>query len=868
MTNIVLFFTLLLGLTPLVAEERFVFDSTPGTLPKDIVPLHYSLEVRPDVAAMKTKGSETIVLQVRRATNQIVLNAVGTVIERASLKDQSGGEQTLSIRNDEAAQTVTLSVSNEVDPGNYELMLEFTSTIEQSAEGLHVQHYKVGDQEKTLLATQMESSSARRMFPCWDEPAFRATFRIGCVTGAKNVVISNMPINKETSLSDGEKRVEFAVSPTMASYLVALFCGEFEKISDHIGATELNAYTVTGKSAHGKFALDAAKKVLPFYEAYFGQPYPLPKLDQIFVPGESDSMENWGAIMHEEARLIDPGNDSSADQSITFEYLVHEIAHQWFGDLVTMAWWDDLWLNESFATWMEKKATDHFHPEWKIWTKALSEKEYAMDQDSILASRPIHRSVEDPAQAFDSIGITYSKGMTVLRMFEEYLGADTFRDGIRNYLAAHKYSNATGADFWLALEQASNKPIRKISASWLHFAGYPIVSVSETDHHLTVGQSRFLFGDLPGQQQTWSIPLGTKVLGPTSRTEYRLLDGPGVKLQLNNWKHPMVANSKGIGYYRVTYAPALFAKLSSMGPTLSEEDRYTLVTDCWSTVQVGQADSSALLQLITNLKGERSAIVSGAMWKVMDTINRLESDKDRAQFQAFARLVFRPVFDALGWTPRKGESEDTRQLRSDLIWYLSALGDKEIQREGCQQFENFLKNPEALDPNLRLSVFYCVGSAGSDQQYEELKRLASGSTNAVETGNAVTALGVTSDPDRTNAVLAWALEGNLTASDTVNLAVSSARLSAKPEVVWSFFKNHRDEFLKIIPVSDDSWMVDTIAENLSNRTDADEVRDFARSSLSLSVAPKLEETAQKILHRSSIKERVIPKMNLWIEAKH
>ena len=380
---------LLLSLAPLGAEETFLFNSIPGNLPKDLVPRHYSIEVRPDVSAMKTIGTETITLEVQRATNQIVLNAVGTKIKHASLKDVSGEEQILSVRNDEEAQTITLFVPNGLNPGNYELSLEFTSSIEQSAQGLHVQNYRVDGEKKTLLATQMEPSNARRMFPCWDEPAFRASFQIACVTSTKNVVISNMPISKEASLPNGEKRVEFAATPTMATYLVALFCGEFEKISDHVGTTELNIYTVTGKSEHGMFAMDAAKKVLPFYEAYFDQPYPLPKLDQIFVPGENVSMENWGAIMDEEKYLINSSKDSWEDQSTAFQSLVHEIAHQWFGDLVTMAWWDNLWLNESFATWMQKKATDLFHPEWKVWTKALLEKEYAMDRDSVPASRPI-----------------------------------------------------------------------------------------------------------------------------------------------------------------------------------------------------------------------------------------------------------------------------------------------------------------------------------------------------------------------------------------------------------------------------------------------------------------------------------------------
>jgi aminopeptidase N len=866
MTKVVLCFALLFSLSPLFAEDKFVFDSTPGTLPKEIVPLHYSIEVRPDLHAMKTSGSETIALEVRRATNQIVLNAVGTSVERAFLKGASEDEKLLPIQSDAEAQTITLSIPNGLNPGHYELSLNFISSIEESAQGLHVEHYKTDGAEKTLLATQMEPSDARRMFPCWDEPTFRATFQIACVTSAKNVAISNMPIAKEVSLPNSEKRVEFAVTPAMATYLVALFCGEFDKTSDHVGKTELNVYTLAGKSWGGKFALDAAKEVLPFYEAYFDQPYPLPKLDQIFVPGESGSMENWGAILDVEERLVDPAKDSSDDQSKAFQSLVHEIAHQWFGDLVTMSWWDNLWLNESFATWMQKKATAHFHPEWKIWTNALSEKEIAMNQDSIPASRPIHRTVKDPEQAFDSIGITYLKGMTVLRMLEEYLGPDKFRDGIRRYLAAHKYSNATGEDFWTAMEEGSDKPVQKISESWLDLAGYPIVRVDRTGRHLTVTQSRFIFSDLQEPQQTWSIPFGIKELSLAPRVEYRLVDRPTQELTLNSDKNPIIANSNGTGYYRVAYAPLLLDKLSAIAPKLSEEDRFTLVTDCWSTVELGQADLSSLLKLISNLKGDRSVVVCSAIWNVFSTIDRLETEIDRPGFQTFARSVLRPAFDAVGWIPQKGESEDTVRLRSDLIWYLWELGDREIAGEGCDQFDNFLRSPTTVDPSLRLAVFCCVGAAGSDAQYQKLKELAMKSNTPGEVENAVAGLAATSDPERANAVLNWALEGNLSASDAVNLAYYSAQLSLNPEIIWSFLKSHRAEILRIMPLSEHSHFVDYIAQKLSDPKDAEEVREFARIALPPAAQPKIEETVQKILQWSSLKDRMIPKMAVWIKA--
>jgi hypothetical protein len=347
--------------------------------------------------------------------------------------------------------------------------------------------------------------------------------------------------------------------------------------------------------------------------------------------------------------------------------------------------------------------------------------------------------------------------------------------------------------------------------------------------------------------------------------EYRLIERPTEELQISDDECPIIANSNGTGYYRVAYAPSFLSKLSAIAPNLSEEDHFTLITDCWSTVQLGQADGSALLNLMTNLKGDRSVIVCDAMSRVLSTIDRLEAEKDRNSFRSFARSVLRPVFDSVGWIPQKGESLDTTKLRSDLIWELCILGDEQIQHEGCERFESFLSSPETLDPSLRRSVFSCVGTAGSNEQYKTLKDLAMKSTSAIETENAVKGLAATSDPVRANAVLTWALEGNLAASNAVRLSIWSAQSSVNPEVVWSFLKSHRDEFLRIIPLSVHSMVVDLIAENLSDKHYADEVKEFARTTLSPAARIKFEETEQKILHRSSIKERVIPEINDWID---
>jgi aminopeptidase N len=475
------FFALLLAVSTLhtaCAEAPFSFEATPGKLPKNIVPRHYDIRLVPDLDEFTTHGTVTVDLEVLKPANEITFNALDLVVTRATLLAQK--ETALKPTEDTNLQTVTLKLPEVLPPGKSRLVLEFSGKITEQAQGLFYVKYPTPSGKKIMLGTQMEPTDARRMFPGWDEPVFRATYDLTVVVPEKHLGISNMPLEHEKSLGNGLKEVKFARTPPMASYLVVFVSGELEELKGQSEGVQLRVITTEGKKEQGRYALEATKELLRYYDDYFGIKYPLPKLDQIAVPGGfSGAMENWGGITYNESMLLfDPKTSSLQTKQEIFTTVAHEMSHQWFGNLVTMAWWDNLWLNEGFATWMEHKATDHFNRNWQMWLAASAEKSDVMGGDARSTTHPIQTPVATESEANDAFdNITYQKGGAIIRMLENYLGPEVFRRGIHRYLADHSYSNTTTADLWNALETDSGKPIKLIASSWTEQPGLPLVTV-------------------------------------------------------------------------------------------------------------------------------------------------------------------------------------------------------------------------------------------------------------------------------------------------------------------------------------------------------------------------------------------------------
>ncbi|MBA3544007.1 MAG: M1 family metallopeptidase [Chthoniobacterales bacterium] len=869
----------LFSLAPHVhAEGKFNFATTPGKLPKDVLPTEYAIRITPDLAKLTFTGSETVKLKVEKPVRKIVLNALELEIASASIDDQPLEKK--AIKLDPAEQTLTLTLPNELAPGEHLLALEFSGKINAQGQGLFYAPYQEeGTKEKKImLGTQFEATDARRMFPCWDEPSFRARFQLTAVVPESFMAVSNMPVETEKKI-EGAKEVRFASSPAMSSYLVVLCAGEFDAIEGEQDGVKLRIIATKGKAEMGRYALESTAKILHYYNEYFGVPYPLPKLDQIAVPGGfGGAMENWGGITYYEAVLLfDPKNSSAETQQNIFAVIAHEVAHQWFGDLVTMAWWDNLWLNEGFASWMGSKCTDHFNPEWNEWLRrSVSRtpsrrigfpKDTAMQADARSTTHPVQQAIATEAQASSAFDeITYKKGQSIIRMLESFLGENVFRDGIRKYIAAHKYSNTTTADLWQALTEVSGKPVAEIAPGWTERPGFPLIKVTREENTIKLAQERFTvhFPNPPALQ--WQVPV-TYVTEPQGTSNGFLLREPAADLPNEVASdRALKLNVGDAGYYRVEYDDASWQLLVAQIGQLSEADRVNLLIDAWALVEADRKPLSHYLALVNEvLKDDQLAVYD----QVIDTflsINRLlAGDPSRPRFQQYARALLRPAFDRVAWEAKAGEPSSRSFLRASLIRGLGFLNDSDIIA-GCRsRFDRFLADPGAVAPNLRPAVFSVVGRYADSQTWEKLHRLGLKTVSTEEKQHYFEALASTIDPRLIRRTIPLALTDELPTSRAANLLPFIARYGERPEMVWEYAREHMKELL----AKQDSLGINDFAAGLftffSTPQDAVTLEKYAKTELPAAAGNSVAKAVDEIGFRTEFKERLAPQLKSWME---
>src|SRR5215831_10369540 len=551
-------FVLLLALAGgrAMAESAFSFGATPGKLPKTVAPVHYALDLTPDLDKLTFSGSEAVDIDVMEPTGRLVLNAVDMTIDAAAID----GEAAPAITSDAAAQTVTLAFPNAIAAGRHKLRLSFMGRINRFGRGLFAVDYPTAEGRKQMISSHLEPADARRIFPSWDEPAFKASVALTVTVPQAFLAVSNMPVAQEEATGDGKKRVTFQPTPRMSSYLFVLAAGDLERATADLDGVTVGVVATRGKSQHGRYALDTAVELLRYFNDYFGIAYPLPKLDLIAVPGGfGGAMENWGGITFFESRLLfDPATSAKDARRGIFSIISHEMAHQWFGDLVTMAWWDNIWLNEGFASWMQAKAAEALHPEWQTWLNSSGFKQAAMGEDARRTTHPIQQPIASESEAlaaFDSI--TYAKGQAIIRMVENYLGEDAFRGGIRAYMKEHAYSNTTTADLWGALEAASGKPVAAVAAGFTEQRGIPLVIAQSScvgdTQRIALRQERFTIHDPAPKPQYWQVPVALGgVSGAASNTV--LLDG-ATEVAAGHCGDAVKLNPEDVGYYRCNMMP-------------------------------------------------------------------------------------------------------------------------------------------------------------------------------------------------------------------------------------------------------------------------------------------------------------------------
>src|SRR5205809_5412855 len=734
------------------AEKPFSFKETPGKLPKEVVPTDYSIRIVPKIDQFTFTGTETVKLNVRSPVHQLVLNTLELKIEAASVdgKDLPAS----AIKTDKEKELLTLTLPLKLAQGDHTLALRFSGKINQQGQGLFYMRYQEqgSGARKVMLGTQFEATDARRFFTWWDEPVLRARFQLSAVVPENWLVVSNMPIESERKITEG-KEVRFAATPPMSSYLNVFVAGELDLIEARSDSTQVRVIATKGKAELGRYAIEATAQILQYYNDYFGVPYPLPKLDQIALPGGfGGAMENWGGISYYESGLLfDPKNSSSETKQNIYEVIAHEVAHMWFGDLVTMAWWDNLWLNEGFASWMGTKCTAHFNPQWEVWlrrnlprdpTRRVGiAKEQAMESDARSTTHAIQQPIATEAEAnsaFDDI--TYKKGQSFLRMLESFLGEDVFRDGIRRYIAAHKYSNSTTADLWNALSEASKKPVGEIAAGWTEQPGSPLVRLKRGEGgKVSLTQERFTINFRNAPPLEWKIPLTYSIIGQAPAS--LLMTGKSERLQNIPADRALKLNVKGAGNYRVEYDEPSWNSLLRTLPQMGVEDRVNLLSDAWALVQANRASVSGYFGLVDKLPSSTELAEREQIINVLDFINRLLIGRpEREKFQAYARSILRPTFDALGWDLKDGEPATAGNLRASLINALGDLNDQEIVASCRERFKKYLSNPQSLQPDLRPPILAVVGGYADEATWNQLHELGLKTTSTEEKQNYYDAL--------------------------------------------------------------------------------------------------------------------------------
>lgn len=770
-------------------------------LPDEVTPSRYDIQITPDAAKMRFDGKVTIAISVKRQTQNLTLNAADLTFAKVVL---SGHEaETPKVTFDAEVQTAKIGFAAPIQPGDYSLTIDYAGQINTQSRGLFAVDYEDANGKGQMLVTQFEAPDARRFVPSWDEPSRKAVFALEAIVPEGRMALSNMPEMASQSLGGGLKKVQFAPTPKMSSYLLFFGVGDLERRTIKVGTVDVGVVTKRGDLDQGQIALEDAAKILVQYNDYFGTPYPLPKLDNLAVPngGGFGAMENWGAILYfDRVLLLDPSRSNEADRQNVYSTVAHEVAHQWFGDLVTMAWWDDIWLNEGFASWMEARVADKMHPDWMVWLKEESGKEYAMSLDAKASTHPVVQTVntvEQVSQAFDAI--TYQKGQAVIRMVEDYAGDGAFREAVRAYMRTHAYGNTVTQDLWSAVETAAQKPIMAIADDFVRQPGVPLITLesavcSKGQTAITLRQGRFGLDEASKVSGAWRVPVRVSVLGQAG-TQTVLTSGKPVTQAVIAGCGPIKLNAGQAGYFRSNYAPVLKAGLITRFNDLEASDQLGLLNDGFALTQGGYAPIGDYLDLSSRLGAASDPTVMDRAQAVLGRLSDLfEGDPRQGAMGAYGRSVLNPVLAKIGWRPASGESPRVGLLRLSLISALGRFDDRYVVAEAKRRFLAADKDPQAMPGDIR-SALQSVALSHADQPlFDEALRRARSAKSQMERNELFAAMAGVRDPALAKQVL------DLAISDRVPVTIGPRliqRLSDRHEAMaWQFSLDHLDRIGK------------------------------------------------------------------------
>jgi len=661
-------------------------QENPYRLSDEVLPRAYRIFMAPDLVAETFKGSVEIDLAITTPQEAIVLNAIDLELDSATLTYPDGSSESCAITLAPETERAFFSTGTTIERSSATLRIEFHAPLSEKLVGFYLSRFVDPEgKTRTIATTQFESTDARRAFPCFDEPAKKATFAVTLQVAQELAAYSNYPVVNEEFPGDGTRIVTFAPSMVMSSYLVAFIVGPFEETAPiDSNGTPIRVIYPPGKEHLTHFALDVADFALRYFSDYFDIPYPGEKLDLVAVPDFAmGAMENLGCVtFRETALLVDPETASTIECQRVIAVIAHELAHMWFGDLVTMGWWEGIWLNEAFATFMEVKCGDAFRPEAQRWVTFLAEREAALALDGLHRTRPIEYEVISPDDAggmFDLL--TYEKGGGVLRMLEQFMGEVTFRDGIRHYLQVHAYANTVTEDLWDALESVSTHPIRTIMNTWILQGGHPVLTVENG----LVSQTAFAYGTSDHESKigdTWLVPLQTRPLdGGQLTTDVLGRDPQAIAAST-------IVNAGGWGFYRTSYGSSELAEIAHHLDQLDAGERAVLFADTWAATLAGHRRLSDFFTLAAGLSTELEPTLWSVVAGALTTTARIIDDADRPQLATLTRNLFGPLHEQLGWDGQPGETEQAGEMRGLVLGQLGTNGDDAgVRAEARRRFD-------------------------------------------------------------------------------------------------------------------------------------------------------------------------------------
>jgi aminopeptidase N len=858
------------------AESAFNFATTPGALPKDVVPTAYRIDIAPDLERLQFSAREEIDVDVVRATDVITVNAVDLAIGLVALVGEERAPARVSIDSEHA--TASFHFAQPLAAGHHTLAIAYSGRIAATPVGIYYNDYPTPAGTRRMLVTQFEATEARRMFPSWDEPAFKATFQVSVELPSDLQVVSNTPAAStapagENATGVALTKTTFARTPRMSTYLLVLCAGHLQRIHAASNGTEIGVWAVEGKAEQGAEALQAAVRILSYYNDYFGVPYPLPKLDLIAVPGNfaAGAMENWGGITFiDNVLLMNPQSSSEATRQQIFEITAHEMAHQWSGDLVTMAWWNDIWLNEGFASWMASKVSDALNPDWLVWQRAHASRELAMSADARSTAHPIEVQIADDSQirsAFDSI--SYQKGEAFLRMLEAYLGEDAFRDGMRHYMKAHAYSSATTADLWQALQAASGKPVAQIAAGFTEQPGIPLIRVATAcrsgSTSAVLKQERFSIDDPTAAPFSWNVPVQIGVIGGSDPVRTVLVGKTPETFSFPGCGRALKANLGDAGYYRVQYDATALAALTKAYPTLAPADRVDLLADEWALVAAGRVPLAQYLDLTRRLSAESTLVVLSDVIGKLDAIDDLARDAPvRGSFRRYAVQLLRPAFDRVGWDTRADDTNQTVLLRAALIEALGRFGDEAVIAECKRRYASFIAAPASLAPNLRTPVMQTVGRYADQATYEQLRSLGKAASSTEEKLQFYYALAGAQNTAFIAEGVRIALSDEISNGRVNRFLIQLAEQSSDPDLVWKDLVAERAPILAKLPPGRGVMMLAVIAQASSNPAVGRELLALPEAQVSQGARYDAARAAARIHERYEFRTRLLPALSQWL----